>query len=278
MKRLYRLFTAFLALSLFLVTALPAFAANKVETIEDGKLLIGMEAGYPPYNWTQNDDSNGGVTIRGSSDYANGYDVAVAQIVADELGLELEVIKIEWDGLIPALQADKIDLIAAGMSPTPERAEAIDFTNPYYTVQFAMLVMKDGEFAEANSINDFEGATVTGQLSTLHYDLLDQLKGAKVDQAMPTFPAMRVALESGKIDAYVTEIPEALSATAANDKFKYVELNPSFELAEEETQISMGVKKGNPLLGEINKILDTIDEDQRAEIMEKIIEIQPKAE
>ena len=112
----------------------------------------------------------------------------------------------------------------------------------------------------------------------MHYDLLDQLKGAKVDQAMPTFPAMRVALESGKIDAYVTEIPEALSATAANDKFKYVELNPSFELAEEETQISMGVKKGNPLLEEINKILDTIDEDQRAEIMEKIIEIQPKAE
>ena len=278
MKRLCRLLTAFLALALFLVTALPTFATDKVKTIQDGKLLIGMEAGYPPYNWTQNDDSNDGVAIQGGSDYANGYDVAVAQIVADELDLELEVVKIEWDGLIPALQADKIDLIAAGMSPTPERAEAIDFTNPYYTVQFAMMVMKDGEFSEASSINDFEGATVTGQLSTLHYDLLDQIKGGKIDQAMPTFPAMRVALESGKIDAYVTEIPEALSATAANDKFKYVELDPSFDLAEEETQISMGVKKGNPLLEEINKILDTIDEDQRAEIMEKIIEIQPEAE
>ena len=71
---------------------------------------------------------NGAVAIEGSSEYAGGYDVEIAKIIAAELGKELVIVKTEWDGLIPALTSGKIDAIIAGMSPTEERKEAIDFT------------------------------------------------------------------------------------------------------------------------------------------------------
>ena len=96
---------------------------------ESDAFVVGMEAGYPPFNWTQNDDSNGAVTIDGADGYANGYDVQMAQKVADGLGKELVIVKTEWDGLVPALVSSKIDAIVAGMSPTDERKEAIDFSD-----------------------------------------------------------------------------------------------------------------------------------------------------
>lgn len=93
---------------------------------------VGLEAGYPPFNWTQNDDSNGAVKIKGGSQYAGGYDVEMAKKIADGLGKELVIVKTEWDGLVPALTSGKIDAIVAGMSPTAERKETIDFSDNYY--------------------------------------------------------------------------------------------------------------------------------------------------
>ena len=78
---------------------------------ESDAFVVGMEAGYPPFNWTQNDDSNGTVKIDGADGYANGYDVQMAQKVADGLGKELVIVKTEWDGLVPALVSSKIDAI-----------------------------------------------------------------------------------------------------------------------------------------------------------------------
>lgn len=238
-------------------------------------LLIGMEAGYPPYNWTQSDDTNDALAIKDSKEFANGYDVQIARKIGEKLGHEVQVVKTEWDGLLPALQANKIDLIIAGMSPTAERKEVIDFTEPYYEVQFAMVVRKNSPYANAKTLNDFEGAKVTGQLSTLHYDLLPQLVGAQVEQAQKSFPIMRVALEAEKIDAYISELPEAISATEANDKFAYVVLEPGFEVADEDKQISIGVKKGNPLLKEVNDALKEISTEERQTMLDKAIKTQP---
>ena len=85
--------------------------------------IVGMEAGYAPFNWTQMDDSNGGVKIDGNAEYAGGYDVEIAKKIAEGLGKELVIVKTEWDGLVPALISGKIDAIIAGMSPTAERKE-----------------------------------------------------------------------------------------------------------------------------------------------------------
>lgn len=253
-----------------------AIDTSEVES-EEGPLLVGMEAAYPPYNWTQSDDSNDAVAIQNSQDYANGYDVQIARLVGEALGREVIIVKTEWEGLLPALQSGKIDIIVAGMSPTEERAQVIDFSEPYYNLQFAMVMMADSDFADATTLDDFAGARVTGQLGTLHYALLDQLTDADIQQAMRSFPVMRVALQSGRLDAYVSEIPEAISATNAISDFKYVELDPSFDVPTEDATISIGVKKDSPLLDQINEALSGITQEQREEIMKAAIENQPAA-
>ena len=117
--------------------------------------------------------------------------------------------------LVPALTSGKIDAIIAGMSPTAERKETIDFSDNYYKSDLVMVVKKGGKYENATSIQDFKGAKVTAQLNTFHYSVIDQIKGVEKQPAMDNFPAMRVALESGVIDGYVSERPEAVSASCS---------------------------------------------------------------
>ena len=77
-------------------------------------LRVAMECGYAPYNWTQSDDSNGAVPIEDSKDYAYGYDVMMAKKIADKLGCELQIVKLDWDSLIPAVQSGTVDCVIAG--------------------------------------------------------------------------------------------------------------------------------------------------------------------
>ncbi|SFE37896.1 Hypothetical protein TPAS_503 [Trichococcus pasteurii] len=242
--------------------------------------VVGMEAGYPPFNWTQNDDSNGAVKIEGADGYANGYDVQMAQKVADGLGKELVIVKTEWDGLVPALVSSKIDAIVAGMSPTDERKEAIDFSDSYYTTELVMVVKSDGAYADATTLADFADAKVTAQLNTLHYGVIDQIEGVQKQPAMDSFTSMRVALESGTIDAYVSERPEAISASAANSAFKMVELDEAdtFELSVADSEIAIGLIKESELKDQINEILSGITEEERIQMMDEAIQNQPSAE
>ena len=242
--------------------------------------VVGMEAGYPPFNWTQNDDSNGAVKIDGADGYANGYDVQMAQKVADGLGKELVIVKTEWDGLVPALVSSKIDAIVAGMSPTEERKEAIDFSDSYYTTELVIVVKADGAYADATTLADFADAKVTAQLNTLHYGVIDQIEGVQKQPAMDSFTSMRVALESGTIDAYVSERPEAISASAANSAFKMIELDETdtFELSAADSEIAIGLIKESELKDQINEILSGITEEERIQMMDEAIQNQPSAE
>lgn len=111
-----------------------------------GTLKIGMECAYEPYNWTDTDGSSfGAVPISSEGQqglYANGYDVQIAQYVANRLGLKLEIYAMEWDSLIPAVNSGTIDAIVAGMSPTAERAQEIDFTDTYYESNLVVIIRK----------------------------------------------------------------------------------------------------------------------------------------
>lgn len=243
-----------------------------------GQFRIGMEAGYAPFNWTQQDDANGAVKIADNAEYAGGYDVQMAKKIAEGLGKELVIVKLEWDGLVPALQSNKIDAIIAGMSPTAERKQTIDFTENYYTSDFVMVIKKGSKYEKATSIQDFSGAKITSQLNTSNYTVIDQIKGVKKQTAMDNFPAMRVALEAGKIDGYVAERPEGISAAAANDKFTYVKFEKGFKTDISNTSIAVGVRKGDADLEKINDILKGISEDERQKIMEEAINQQPAAQ
>ncbi|WBF55165.1 transporter substrate-binding domain-containing protein [Lysinibacillus sp. JK80] len=243
-----------------------------------GEFRIGMEAGYPPFNWTQQDDANGAVKIADNAEYAGGYDVQMAKKIAEGLGKELVIVKMEWDGLVPALQSNKIDAIIAGMSPTEERKKTIDFTENYYTSDFVMVIKKGSKYEGAKSIQDFSGAKITSQLNTSNYTVIDQIKGVEKQTAMESFPAMRVALEAGKIDGYVAERPEGISASAANDKFTYVAFEEGFDTDLSNTSIAVGLRKDDTNREKINEILKGISEDDRQAIMEEAISQQPAAQ
>ena len=111
-----------------------------------GTLRVAMECAYAPFNWTDmNTPSLGAVAISGEGKdgmYANGYDVQIAQYIANKLGMKLEVYSYEWDGLIPALNSGAVDAIIAGMSPTAEREEQIDFTSVYYSSNLVIIYKK----------------------------------------------------------------------------------------------------------------------------------------
>ncbi len=243
-----------------------------------GEFRIGMEAGYPPFNWTQQNDANGAVKIADNAEYAGGYDVQMAKKIAEGLGKELVIVKMEWDGLVPALQSNKIDAIIAGMSPTEERKKTIDFTENYYTSDFVMVIKKGSKYEGVKSIQDFSGAKITSQLNTSNYNVIDQIKDVNKQTAMESFPAMRVALEAGKIDGYVAERPEGISAAAANDKFTYVAFEEGFDTDLSNTSIAVGLRKEDANLDKINEILKGISEDDRQAIMEEAISQQPAAQ
>lgn len=112
----------------------------------NGVLRVGMECAYEPYNWTDMDGSSlGAVPISGEGKeglYANGYDVQIAQYIANKLGMKLEIYSIEWNSLLPALESGTIDAIAAGMSPTAERAAEINFSDTYYESNLVVIISK----------------------------------------------------------------------------------------------------------------------------------------
>lgn len=124
-------------LALMLVLSLPAFAfADSKALYEElnylnGQLRVGMECAYAPNNWQESEASDTNVPIENvPGAYAEGYDVQWARIIADYLGLELVIVKMDWDGLIPALNEGQIDAIVAGMMDTASRREAINFSTP----------------------------------------------------------------------------------------------------------------------------------------------------
>ena len=262
-----------LFLSLLSLLLLSFGFANRTQA--DEYLRIGMEAAYAPFNWTQDDDKNGAVKIEGTNQYANGYDVQIAKQVAKALGKKPLVVKTSWNGLIPALTSGKLDMIIAGMSPTAERKKEIAFSNSYYTSEPVVLVNKDGSYANAKTLKDFKGAKITSQQGVYLYNLISQLTGAKQETAMGDFAQMRQALESGVIDGYISERPEALTAESANSKFKMIQFKKGFEVNEEDATIAIGMRKNDNRLEQVNAAIAKISAKDQVALMDKMIQNQP---
>ena len=265
---------------LVLVCALVLCGCGNKEEESANTFTVGLECNYAPYNWTQTDDSNGAVAISDGSGYCGGYDVQIAKQIAASMNKDLVIVKTEWDGLIPAVNSGKIDAVIAGMSPTEERKTSVDFSEPYYESELVIVVKADSEYANATSLEDFEGAKIVAQLNTFHDTVIDQIPNVQHQTAMETFPAMIVAVESGKVDGYVSELPGAVSAQASNPDLTYVEFSEGegFEASEEDVAISIAVKKGSTLLADINTALEGISEDDRQSLMENAIVDQPVAQ
>ena len=207
----------------------------------------------------------------------------MAKKIADELGYELQIVKLDWDSLIPAVQSGTIDCIIAGQSITSERMEMVDFTDPYYYASIVTLVKNDSKYANAAGISDLAGATGVSQQSTVWNDkCLPQIKDVNQLAAQSSAPEMLVALNSGKADIVVTDMPTAQAALVVYPDFKILDFTDSddnFEVSDEDINIGISVQKGNTALVEqINSVLSTMTTDDYNQMMNDAIAVQPLSE
>ena len=240
-------------------------------------LKVGMECNYAPYNWSQSDDSNGAVAIQNVKDmYANGYDVQVAAKIAESMGKELEIYAYEWDSLIPAVQSGNLDMIVAGMSPTEERKEKIDFSDNYY-VSNLVVIAKKGSLDDVKTIQDLDGKKIAAQSGTSHLDALSTQTKAKVSE-LADFSTMLMALDAGTIDGYLAEEPTAMAVCTETSGYTYIPFvnnDTGFQIPMEDTSVAVGVKKGSALLAQINSYLSTFDSAAQKKLMEEMVAISP---
>ena len=258
-----------------------ASAEGEVQSgVEDGVLTVAMECSYAPYNWTQADDSNGAVPIKDSNEYANGYDVMMAKKICEANGWDLEIVRTDWDSLVPGVQTGIYDAVIAGQSMTEDRMEQVDFAGPYYYASIVCVTKSDSPYAEATGLKDLSGGTCTAQIATVLYDsMLPQIDGAQIQTAAETAPAMLTALESGTVDFICTDMPTALGAVAAYPDLKILDFSDSedgFTVDEGDINIGVSVMKGNTVLKDaIDSVLGDMTEEDFNAMMNDAIAIQP---
>lgn len=251
--------------------------------MEDGVFTVAMEAAYAPYNWAQPDDSNGAVPIKDSALYANGYDVMTAKQIAEANGWELEIVQLDWDSLIPAVQSGTVDAVIAGQSMTAERDTEVDFAGPYLYANIVVLTKSDSQYANAAGLADLSGATMTSQTGTIWYDsLIPQIDGVNRASAAESAPAMLTALATGSVDAVVTDKPTAQGAVLAYPDLKILDFpddGDDFQVSDEDVNIGISVRDGNT---ELKNLIDKALKGKTAEDfdaqMAEAVKIQPLSE
>ena len=283
MNRTRRIAATLLALimliSAFGATAAFADSASEPEALAylNGQLRVGMECAYAPNNWQESEPSDTNVPIENvSGAYAEGYDVQIARIIADQLGLELVVVKMEWDGLIEALNQGQIDAIIAGMADTESRKEAINFSAPYHETVYALMVNAGTPYENATSLADFAGASVLGQKDTALDWTIDQIEGVNHLPAVASVPDMIARLQQGTCDAIVINLENFPGYQAVNPNFVAISfpegegLDPGFRGA------CVGLRKSDDaLLDMVNDILGSVDQEQRDEMWDVAMNNQP---
>lgn len=233
-------------------------------------LVVGLEAAYAPFNWSTQTANAHTVRLDGQIGYADGYDVVVAKHIAEQLNMKLVIKAIEWDGLIPALQTNTIDVIIAGMSPTAERALTVNFSDIYYRSEQVMVVLKTSQYVNATSLIDFNGAKVVAQLGTLQDDLTDQIPNVNHLTPLESYGAITQAVRSGEADAFVAELPVAQSIIGTNSDLTFVQFDEEngFVVTDEQVSVSIAFRKSDTeLLEQINEVLASITNEQRNQWM-----------
>ncbi len=269
-----------MALAILMMTALLSGAQAGVPSgVEDGVLTVAMECNYAPYNWSQSDDSNGAVPISGSNEYANGYDVMMAKKLCEANGWKLEIVRLDWDSLVPAVLSGVVDAVIAGQSMTAARAEMVDFAGPYLYASIVCLAKKGTPQAEAKGISELSGYC-TSQLGTIWYSVcLPQIPNAEIQPAAESAPAMLMALETGAVDFVCTDIPTAQGALAVYPDMVLLDFSGSednFVVSEEEINIGISVMKGNAVLKDaLDAVLSTMTVDDFNAMMAEATAIQP---
>lgn len=220
----------------------PAEAA--ITTVTPGKLTVATSPDFAPYEFYAIDES-------GNANLA-GFDMALAQYIADYLGLELEVIPMDFDGVLAEVTAGNVDLGMAGLSPDPERMEAMAFSDIYYMGGQSLVVHKDNKdkWASIEEMND-ASVTIGAQLASIQYDLaVENTPDADIVQLAKVTDVVSELL-GGKLDAGYIE-----TVVAESYAKNYPDLYIAFDVPYEVEGSAIGVVKGNEgLLAGVNKAI-----------------------
>ncbi len=211
------------------------------------KLVLGTSADYAPYEFHKEIDGK---------DTIVGFDIDIAKAIAEDLGVELEIKDMSFDGLLEALVTGKIDFIIAGMTPTPERAENVDFSNIYYTAVNNILINKEN-MDKISSLEDLKGKKIGVQKGSVQEALVsEQVKDAEI-KSLSKITDLILELKYGKIDAIVIENPVAVAYVEKNEDLMITDMK--LDVNSEELGSAVAAAKGSDeLIEAINKTIDKL--------------------
>ncbi|MBF8984011.1 transporter substrate-binding domain-containing protein [Lutibacter sp. B2] len=217
---------------------------TKLEKIKKaGKIVLGTSADYPPYEFHKEIDGN---------DTIVGFEIEMAKAIAKELGVELEIKDIKFDGLLPALFAEKIDFIIAGMTPTQERAKSVDFSKEYFVDEHKVLI-KSEDAEKIKTADDLKNLKIGAQKASIQEGIAQGIEGAQL-KLISKITDLVLEVSNDKIDALILG-----KATAE----AYADRNEDLFVPE----ISLGggngsaiaIKKGNEnFVKELNNIIEKL--------------------
>ncbi len=229
---------------------------SKVDKIkEKGKIVIGTSADYPPYEFHKSIDGK---------DTIVGFDIEIAKEISKDLGVELEIKDMKFDGLLAALETGNIDFVGAGMNPTEDRKKNVDFSKIYYTAVQCVVIRAEDE-GIIKSIEDLKSKKVGVQMGATQEQLAKKLLSGSEIKPLGKVSDLILSLKTKKMDAVIVESPVAKS---------YIQQNPSLiiskvQIKSEESGSAIAVKKGNEdLVGSVNA---TIDRITKAKAIDKFV-------
>ena len=228
--------------------------AAEVTTVEPGVLTMGTNATFPPYEYKDGDD-------------VVGIDAEIAQALADKLGLQLEIVDMDFDSLVASVQSGKIDMSLAGMTVTEERKQNVDFTDSYATGVQVIIVKEDSDIASAD---DLEGKLIGVQQGTTgHLYCADDFGEDNVIPYANGATAVQALLQ-GKVDCVVIDQEPAKAFVEANEGLKILDTAYTTE------DYAAAVSKDNPALtAALNSALQELKDDGTIQgILDKYIKAE----
>ena len=236
---------------------------------------VGTGCDYPPNNWEEDMPTDTNVPlVNVEGRYAEGYDIQIAKLVAKSIGAKLEVQKISWQDIIPALNRREIDAIFSGMLDTSERKKTISFSNVYdvQSNEYGIMVHRNGKYADVKSLKDFVGASFIAQKDSNFDRAITQIRGA-----IHLPPVMKVneifdKLRNNEADATILDLDSAKTYERVYPGFVIVKLPEDEGLKFDFTGICVGVRKTDTkLIKEINDVLDGLSKRERQKIMDQSV-------
>ncbi|MBL7156064.1 MAG: basic amino acid ABC transporter substrate-binding protein [Candidatus Pacebacteria bacterium] len=226
-------------------------AKQELEVVKKGKLVVGTDATYPPMEYF-NEQGN-----------FVGMDIDIAKEIALDLGIQTEFRNIVWEGIFNTLLAGEVDILVSAITITPERAEIMDFSDPYFNAGQVVMVMVN-KVGEIKGVEDLTGKTIGVQTGTTSEIEAKKYTDPALVIAFADYDLAKSALLTQAIDAIIIDYPAAVGMVSEEKTLKVVGAPFTQEF------YGIAVKKGEKeLLEEINKTIRRLKRDGKLKEFEE---------